>query len=200
MTSAIQHKRQISVDEFLRLDREENREKNGKYEYFNQKMIYMAGGTLKHGAITVNIGSAILMGLRQKKSLPSVYSDTKVRSYLDYKNYVYPDVAVSDGRAEYEDEKKDILNNPLLIVEVLSDSTEGFDRGDKFKSYRNIPNFKEYILVSQDKRCIEQFYKDKKNQWQIGAVTTEGSLKLKSLDIKITLDDVYFNVDMLAIE
>jgi Uma2 family endonuclease len=200
MTAAIQQKKVVSIEEYLRLDREENREKNGKYEYFNQKMIYMAGGTLKHGAITVNVGSSILIGLRQKKILSSVFTDTKVKSYLDYKNYVYPDVAVSDGRAEYEDEKKDILTNPLLIVEVLSESTEGFDRGDKFKSYRNIPSFKEYILVSQEKRCIEQFYKDKKNQWQIGAVITEGSLKLKSIDIKLAIDDLYFNVDLLSNE
>ena len=200
MIAAIQHNKSVSIEEFLRIDREENREKNGKYEYFNKKMIYMAGGKLPHGAITINVGAALMYALKQKKSSNSVYTDTKVSSYLDYKNYVYPDAVVSDGKGEYEDEKKDILTNPLLVVEVVSDSTEGFDRGDKFKSYRNIPSFKEYLIVSQDKRSVEQFYKDKRGNWQIGVVVTEGSLKLKSMDIKIALDDVYFNVDLTVNE
>ena len=200
MIAAIQHNKSVSIEEFLRIDREENREKNGKYEYFNQKMIYMAGGKLPHGAITINVGAALMYALKHKKSPNSVYTDTKVSSYLDYKNYVYPDAVVSDGKGEYEDEKKDILTNPLLVVEVVSDSTEGFDRGDKFKSYRNIPSFKEYLIVSQDKRSVEQFYKDKRGNWQIGVVVTEGSLKLKSMDIKIALDDIYFNVDLTVNE
>ena len=200
MIAAIQHNKSVSIEEFLRIDREENREKNGKYEYFNQKLIYMAGGKLPHGAITSNMVAALFNGLRKLKSPNSVYTDTKVCSYLDYKNYVYPDAVVSDGKGEYEDEKKDILTNPLLVVEVVSDSTEGFDRGDKFKSYRNIPSFKEYLIVSQDKRSVEQFYKDKRGNWQIGLVVTEGSLKLKSMDIKIALDDIYFNVDLMVNE
>ncbi len=196
MTAALQHKKPVSIEEFLRIDREENRKKNGKYEYFNQKLIDLAGKEILHGAITANCGAALVNGLKQKRSPNSVYTDTKVCSYLDYKNYVYPDVVVSEGKGEYEDEKKDILINPLLVVEIVSDSTEGFDRGDKFKSYRNIASFKEYLIISQDKRSVEQFYKDKRGNWQIGVIMTEGSLKLKSMDVKINLDDIYFNVDL----
>ena len=196
MTAIATLKRKISETEYLRLDREENREKNGKYEYFNQNLIYMPGGTLQHGSISSNTNAELVFGVKQAKGANSVFLDTKVNSHLDYKNYVYPDVVVSDGRPQYEDEKKDILTNPLLIVEVLSDSTEGFDRGDKFKSYRNISSLKEYLLVSQHEKSVEQFYKDETGRWQFGEIVTEGSLKLKSLNFEITIDDLYFNVEL----
>ena len=196
MIAAIQSKKRVSEAEYLQIDRQENREKNGKYEYFNQKLIYMAGGTLKHGGLIMNLGLSLGLGLRKLKSQALVLTDTKVKSNLDYKNYFYPDAIISDGRPLYEDEVKDIIINPLVIVEVLSESTEGFDRGDKFKSYRNIPSLKEYLLVSQDKKCIEQFYKDENNRWQFGDIVSEGSIKLKSIEIEIAIDDIYFNVEI----
>lgn len=195
MIAAIQPKKRMSEEEYLRIDRQENREKNGKYEYFNQKIIYITGGTLKHGGIIMNLGLSLGLGLRKLKNQNLLLTDTKVKSNLDYKNYLYPDAVVSDGRPQYEDEVKDILISPLLIVEVLSDSTEGFDRGDKFKAYRNIPSLKEYLIVSQTDRCIEQFYKDENGRWQFGEIVTKGTLRLKSMDIEIAIDDVYFNTE-----
>ncbi len=195
-TAISAYKKHVTIEEYLRLDREENREKNGKYEFFNQKLIYMPGGTLQHGSLIANINGLFFMKLLQTRSIRSTLIDTKVKSFLSYKNYVYPDATVSEGRPEYEDEKRDVLVNPLLIVEVLSTSTEGFDRGDKFQSYRNISTFKEYLLVSQYKKCIEQFYKDEKGGWHLGEVVTEGSLKLKSMDMEISIDDLYFNIDL----
>jgi Uma2 family endonuclease len=195
MIAAIQSKKSVSEEEYLRIDRQENREKNGKYEYFNQKLIYMAGGSLTHGGLIMSLGLCFGNSLRKLKNPILVFTDTKVKSHLDYKNYFYPDVIISDGRPRYEDEVKDILINPLVIVEVLSDSTEGFDRGDKFKSYRNIESLKEYLLVSQGKKCVEQFYRDENGRWQFGEIVTTGILKLKSIDIEIAIDDVYFNIE-----
>ena len=198
MTALAPLRKKVSEAEYLRIDREENREKNGKYEYFNQNLIYMPGGTIAHSSLIGNANGYFYMKLLQARSICSVLIDMKVKSYLDYKNYVYPDAIVSDGRPQYEDEKKDILSNPLLIVEVLSESTEGFDRGDKFKSYRNIPSVKEYLLISQNEKCIEQFYKDDTGRWQFGEIVTEGSLKLKSLNFEIAIEDLYFNVDLTS--
>ena len=196
-TATLAYKKHVTIEEYLRLDREENREKNGKYEFFNQKIIDLPGGTLQHGSLIANVNGLFFMKLLQTRSISSALIDTKVKSFLSYKNYVYPDATVSEGRPEYEDEKRDVLVNPLLIVEVLSTSTEGFDRGDKFQSYRNISTFKEYLLVSQYKKCIEQFYKDDKGGWHLGEVVTEGSLKLKSMDMEISIDDLYFNIDLM---
>jgi Uma2 family endonuclease len=103
-----------------------------------------------------------------------------------------------DGISFFDDDFKDVLVNPTLIIEVLSDSTEKFDRGDKFKSYRNIPSFREYILVSQEATCLEQFYKNEHNKWEIGDITTEGSLILKSLPFELSIDAVYFKINFNA--
>ena len=81
-------------------------------------------------------------------------------SFLSHKNYFYPDVVVVEGKTYYQDDEKDILVNPTLIVEILSESTEAFDRGDKFKSYRRIKSLKEYILIDSKTKSIEQFYKE----------------------------------------
>jgi Uma2 family endonuclease len=107
---------------------------------------------------------------------------------------MYPDVVVVEGKPFFEDEKQDIIVNPTLIIEVLSDSTEGFDRGDKFKSYRQIKSLKEYILISSKRKSIEQYYCDENGRWQFGESITEGALKLYSLPLELQFDEVYLNV------
>ena len=88
----------------------------------------------------------------------------------------------------------DNLANPSLIIEVLSDSTEVFDRGDKFRSYRQTPSMKEYIVISQKERCIEQFFKDEKGRWQIADIITEGTFKLETIPFELSVEGIYRNV------
>ena len=193
---AIQEKQIMSTEEYLRLERKTLREKGGKYEFFNQKRIYMAGGTNPHNTTLYNAGLAIGNQIRQAKIKSNITtSETKVASFLDYKNYLYPDVVVVDGKPYYEDDFKDIVLNPTLIVEVLSESTEGFDRGDKFKSYRQIKSLKEYILIDSKKKSIEQFYLDSEGEWRFGSEITEGSMRLYAFPIDLSIDDVYFDVE-----
>jgi Uma2 family endonuclease len=132
--------------------------------------------------------------MQNSLNLDITTSETKVISFLDYKNYLYPDVVVVDGKPYFEDDNKDVLVNPTLLVEVLSESTEAFDRGEKFKSYRQIKSLKEYILINSMKESIEQFYCDENGRWQIGDALNEGVLKLQSLPIELSFDEVYFNV------
>lgn len=195
MIAAIQSKKSVSEEEYLQIDREGNREKNGKCEYFNNSIKLVPDGSHSHNLILSNINFTLVLGLRTLKSECSVLSNVKVVCFDKANNYFYPDSVISDGKVKAKDKNEDILTNPLVIVEVLSDSTEGFDRGDKFKSYRNIPSLKEYLLVSQNENCIEQFYKDENGRWQFGEIVTTGSLKLKSIDIEIAIDDVYFNIE-----
>ena len=116
-------------------------------------------------------------------------------SFLNYKNYLYPDVVVVDGKPYYEDDTKDIVINPTLIIEVLSGSTEAFDRGDKFKSYRQIKSLKEYILIDSKKNSVEQFYKDPTGEWHFGSEITEGSMTLYAFPIELSVEDIYFEVE-----
>ena len=79
---------------------------------------------------------------------------------------------------------------------MLSESTESFDRGDKFQSYKNIKYLQEYILISSDKRCIEQFYRDENGHWQTGQVINKGVLTLKIMSFQLSIEDIYRKVDV----
>ena len=194
--TAVQEKQEMTAEEYLQLERKTLREKGGKYEFFNQNRIYMAGGTNSHNTAVLNTGSSLLVQLKQAKIKSNITtSETKVMSFLNYKNYLYPDVVVVDGKPYYEDDHKDIIMNPTLIVEVLSESTEGFDRGDKFKSYRQIQSLKEYILIDSRKKAVEQFFKDDKGEWHFGSEITEGSMKLYAFPIELSVEDIYFDME-----
>lgn len=196
VVTAIQEKKAMTAEEYLRLERITLREKGGKYEFFNQKRRLMAGGTNPHNSALFNAGFSIASQLRQAKIKSNITtSETKIMSFLTYKNYLYPDVVVVEGRPYYEDDHKDIVLNPKLIIEVLSNSTEGFDRGDKFKSYRQITSLTEYILIDSKKQSIEQFYKDEAGEWHFGHEITEGTMRLRSFPIDLSIDDVYFDVE-----
>ena len=197
VVTAIQEKKAMTAEEYLRLERTNLREKGGKYEFFNQKRRLMAGGTNPHNSALFNAGFSIASQLRQAKIKSNVTtSETKVMSFLSYKNYLYPDVVVVEGKPYYEDDHKDIVMNPKLIIEVLSNSTESFDRGDKFKSYRQIKSLTEYILIDSRKQSIEQFYKDEVGDWRLGHEITEGSMRLRSFQIDLSVEDVYFDFDV----
>ena len=196
MTTAIQEKKGMTADEYLKMERSGLREKDGKHEFFNHKLIFMAGASQKHNLIVSNLVITIGVQIRQSRPDCSIYNQgMRTISHIPGKNYFYPDVEVVVGKSFFDDENQDILVNPTLIIEVLSDSTEKFDRGDKFKSFRNIATFREYILVSQEGACLEQFYKNDKGTWEICEIVTTGSLKLKSLPFELAIEDVYFQVD-----
>ena len=188
--------KQMSAEEYLHLERNTLREIGGKYEFFNQRRIYMHGGSHLHNIIFVNAAVAIGTQIRQAKIKSTITtSETKVVSFLGYKNYFYPDVVVVEGKSYFEDGEKYILMNPTLVIEVLSESTEGFDRGDKFKSYRQIKSLKEYILIDSKKKSIEQFYLDTEGEWRFGSEITEGSMRLYAFPIDLSVDEVYFDVE-----
>jgi Uma2 family endonuclease len=195
IATIVEEQKQMTAEEYLALERKSLRQNTGKYEFFNRKRKLMAGGTHPHNKTVYNTGFIIGMkSMQQKLDLDITTSETKVISFINYKNYMYPDVVVVEGKPFFEDEHQDILINPMLIIEVLSDSTEAFDRGDKFKSYRQIKSLKEYILISSTKKSIEQFYCDENGRWQFGEAVTEGALKLQSLPLELQFDEVYLNV------
>jgi Uma2 family endonuclease len=191
----MEEQKQMTAEEYLALERKSLRENTGKYEFFNRKRKLMAGGTHPHNlAISNTVTTLNILSRQIQLNLQITSSDTKIISFLEYKNYMYPDIVVVEGKPFFEDEHQDIIVNPKLIIEVLSDSTEGFDRGDKFKSYRQIKSLKEYILISSKRKSIEQYYCDENGRWQFGESITEGALKLYSLPLELQFDEVYLNV------
>lgn len=179
----------ISLTEYV----EAERKSDVKHEYLDGIVIPMSGASLAHTTITNNISALIWFFIREKNDLTVHSSDLKVFN-PKAKTYFYPDVVVIEGEAELTDEYKDTITNPRLIIEVLSDSTEGYDRGDKFQAYRSIDSLQEYVLVSQDKPLIEVFTRHE-NIWHLNeAKGLESQIRLQTLNYNLPLADVYAKV------
>jgi Uma2 family endonuclease len=195
MVEIIALEKRMTAEEYLERERKTLREIGGKHEFFNQQLIEMAGASTAHNTIVPNLTFIVKSQIKANKSNHIVLSaDEKVVSYQKGKNYFYPDLIIVEGRSYHDDEHDDILLNPAILFEVLSDSTALFDRGDKFRSYRQINSLKEYILIAQDEQRIEHFLKDDNGRWQIGEVVTEGSLVLTTTPFELSIEEVYDGV------
>ena len=159
-----------------------------RYEYRKGELVMMAGGTLDHNRIAINTTTALNLALRKKPCM--VFgSDLKVQ-LAD--SYVYPDAFVICGDVEFADNRKDIVKNPCLLVEVLSDSTEQYDRSGKFEQCRKLPSFREYILISQNKPGVEVFFRQDDKHWLMTVTNDmEDTIHLQSLDITLTMREIY---------
>jgi Uma2 family endonuclease len=169
-----------------------------KSSYHNGNIIKMAGAKARHNEIAMNIGSAIKFA---SKSLATVYrlynSDQKI--YIEQENtVVYPDAVVVSIAPAFWQEREDLITNPLLIIEVLSKSTEKHDKGSKFMLYQNLPSFKEYVLVSQDRLRVEVWSQIQENHWQrtVSAALTDNIVLQSMENIQIALADIYENIEM----
>ena len=178
---------------------QQERESGIKYEYHSGQIYALAGGTLNHAKLCGNSYSEIRKALENKNSscLPFT-SEAKLAVHKKNKanSFVYPDAMVVCGEIEPSELDKNAVTNPVLIVEVLSKSTSGYDRGDKFYLYRNIPSFKEYVLIAQDKHVVDVYYKPNGSDlWRITRYENlEDEIKLESLDIVITMSKLYQHI------
>ncbi len=176
---------QMTLEEYLDFDAKAE----GLYEYFDGTVFEM-GASPEHAEIQSSLNAILRAQLVPKgcKVYPSELG-VKVPSLLPYR---YPDLTIVCGKAEFEEMGgfKRLLN-PILIVEVLSDSTEKFDKGDKFKAYKSIPSFKEYLLISQDKRFVTLYTKYDEKFWFQSEYEAGETLKLESLDIELSVNEIY---------
>ena len=110
--------------------------------------------------------------------------------------YTYPDIVVVCGEPKFVDDEFDTLTNPLLLIEILSDSTESYDRGQKFKNYRSIDSLREYVLISQRSPSIEKYVKHGDGFWMLSdAAGLDSSITIESIDCRLSLADVYDKVN-----
>ncbi len=168
-----------------------------KSEYINGRIYAMSGGSRYHSRICVNTLSALNAQLREAAC--TVHgSDMRVKSSATT-SYFYPDVTVVCGEERYDDAPIDILLNPTVIVEVLSPSTEAFDRGNKFALYRLIPSLQEYVLISQHTVCVELYTRDiakSETAWSYSTLEDlEAVLHLESIGSHVPLRDIYRKVE-----
>jgi Uma2 family endonuclease len=190
-----------SVEEYLTLERGSEE----RHEYLDGQIYAMAGESEEHGDICVNIVRELSSQLRGRPC--RVWTkDVKVRSGPTPKPYQttkglfsYPDVVVC-GEREYHDQHRDVLLNPAVIIEVLSPSTEAFDRGEKFRRYRTyLDALTDYVLVSQAMPLVEHYRRQPNNEWVLSAVSElEGTLQLASIGCSLRLAEVYDRVTFPA--
>jgi Uma2 family endonuclease len=179
----------LSPEEYLTLERRAE----FKSEYVDGVMYAMAGDSERLNLIAANIIAAIGSQLRD---LPCrVYpSDLKVR-VPNSRRFFYPDVSIVCGETQFADDEKDVVLNPVVVVEVLSESTAAFDRGKKFQSYQQIESLREYLLVSQDEYVVEHFLRQNDGHWlYTKAGGLEEALALPTVKCQLALRDVYSKV------
>jgi len=164
-----------------------------KSEFLDAEMFAMSRGTRSHSLIASNMIRAI--GNQLKGCPCRVYtSDMRVK-VQESGLYTYPDFSMVCGQEEFEDEYEDILLNPTVIVEILSDSWEAYDRGLKFALYRRVPSLREYLLANQHEPLIEQYIRQDNGQWLLRDVAgLESKLSLPSVGLTIEMADVYAGV------
>ena len=154
----------------------------------------MSGGSPQHSLIKTNVTAELRSRLRD---LPCVTYDSDLRVKVDTTGlYTYSDVTVICGPLELDDDRGDTVLNPTLLVEVLSPSTEAYDRGKKFNHYRRIVSLREYLLISQDEAKIEHYLRNADGTWTLTeASDLVATLPLPSLGIDLSLREVYAKVD-----
>ena len=179
----------LTPEEYLALERKADT----KHEYLRGEIIGMSGASFAHNIITANITTALNNQLSESDCIV-VASDMRVRTHPEA-SYFYPDVLVVCDQPRFEDSTFDILLNPSVLVEVLSPSTETYDRGEKFKHYQQLTSLREYLLVSQEEVCIE-LYRRQETRWKlIEFRSLEDVLSLASIDCALTLSDIYNRIE-----
>jgi len=163
-----------------------------KYEFHDGMITAMAGGTPEHALIAGNFIGEVNNKLRKRaKPCGTFSSDVKIHIESTNRSY-YPDATVVCGEFVKSKKDKNAITNPILILEVLSESTAAFDMGTKFAHYRQIPSLKEYVLISQDEAVVDTYYRTEDGTWEIQTIMglSEG-VQLKSIKCEIAMSDIY---------
>lgn len=186
MAVAQRQRRLFTPEEYLALERAAD----CKSEYLDGEIYAMAGSSPEHNTITVNLAREVSAKLKGT-SCQAFSSDMKVRSKT-MSLFAYPDLTVVCGEPRFHDERQDVLTNPKVIFEVLSSTTEAYDRGLKFANYQVNESFTDYVLVAQDEPRIDHYARQGENQWLLTVVVgLDAQLSLASIDCTLPLSEVY---------
>jgi Uma2 family endonuclease len=184
-----------SIEEYLALEVDATE----RHEYRDGAIVLMSGGLPNHNRISRNLCTAMTVGLRGQPFEVFV-ADQRLWMPLT-RLYTYPDVMVIAGELVLQPGRKDTVTNPVLIVEVLSKSTQAYDRGEKFTAYRSIPSFAEYVLVDQYSQHIEHYVKTSAKKWDFQEYDeTDTVVRLGTIGLDITIADIYDKVEFEVLD
>jgi len=162
-------------------------------EYRDGEIVQMSGGSINHSRIIRNL-SRVLGNLLEGQPYELFHND--LRLWIPrYRRGTYPDVMVIEGEPVFNEGRSDEILNPMLIVEVLSKSTNNFDKEDKFRFYRSIPELREYVLVSQSEFLVEQYIKTESNEWLFREYEGEtATVSFASVGVQMSISEIYVKV------
>ncbi|MBV8708278.1 MAG: Uma2 family endonuclease [Acidobacteriaceae bacterium] len=184
----------ITPEEYL----EQERKSEWRNEYLDGEVFPISGASRNHALITTNLVRHLSQELDERPC--TVYSSNLRVRVPRTGLYTYPDVVVTCGEEQFLDEFNDTLLNPVLIIEVLSDSTKDYDRGEKFAGYRTITSLQEYLTIAQDKIHIEQWQCQKDRRWLLSEhFDTTVSITLNSVDVELLVSEIYNRVKKRAL-
>lgn len=188
---SIQPKTRLTPEQYLEIERQAEY----KSEYFNGEIFAFAGATESHVVIVGNVSANFHAQLRNKKC-KTYTNDMRVKVNTTGL-YTYPDIVVVCGVPKFEDDHRDTLLNPVVIIEVLSPSTENYDRGTKFEHYRTINSLSDYILVAQNKIHVEHYVRQSDRSWLFSEFKSfEDKFQIESIGCELVVEAIYEKVEL----
>lgn len=186
-------RKDYTPEEYLELEQSSA----GKSEYHAGVIYAMAGGSPQHSLICANVLGLLSAALREGSCAP--YDSNLRVAAAEEGFYTYPDASIVCGPLETQGSRADTVTNPTVVFEVLSDSTEAYDRGAKFGFYRTIPSLREYVLISQSAPAVEVFSRQEHGVWLMSAFQGLGAVaKLMSVSVQLPLAEIYRRAEFSA--
>ncbi|MFP4009170.1 MAG: Uma2 family endonuclease [Spirulinaceae cyanobacterium] len=186
MSTPTQEQKYYSLEEYFELEINAQT----RHEYLDGAIIPMTGGTPEHNEIASILNAILRLGLKGQSY--SIFIADQRLWIPETRMHAYPDVMVASRPLQRQSGRNDTITNPVLVAEVLSNSTKAFDRGDKFAAYRTVPTLREYLLIDQYRLHLEQFTKTASNQWLFTEYDNpEDSISLVSVSLEFNLQDLY---------
>ena len=185
--------RRLTPEEYLEIERQAQ----VKSEYYNGEMFAMAGARWAHNLVVGNTFAELRQQLRTR---PCAVTPSDMRVQVQATGlYTYPDVVVVCGEPTFKDDQRDTLLNPTVIVEVLSKSTEAYDRGNKFKHYRSLESLTDYLLIASEAVSTDLFTRQASGSWAISSADRlEDTIEIPSIQCTLRLADLYEKVEFPA--
>lgn len=190
---SIQPKPYYRFEDYLTVERES---RDGKYEYIAGEVFAMTGASFNHNLITSNL--IRILGNRLASG-PCMVLANDMRLRIEAADAcLYPDVMVVCDKPDFHDQRRDVLTNPKVVVEVISPSTEGYDRGGKFALYRSLPSLRQYVLIAQDRLGVDVFTRQAKGHWLLESYDDrpDAEVALVAIGCTLPVSEIYAKVDL----
>ncbi len=189
-----QPKQRLTSGDYLAWERQQE----VRHEFFDGELYAMTGASREHNLVCLNIAASLHTQLRGQPC--EVYNNDMRVKVSQTGIYTYPDIVAACVEPQFEDDEVDTLLNPVLIIEVLSNSTEQYDRGTKFRHYRTLPSLRDYLLVAQTECRVEHYLREAGSRWLLTEYPDlDDSIELTSVDCRLQVREIYERVPLSGV-